>query len=92
MAKIKIRFDQTTPAQRRRIISDLGKQLDVNQSLEALIETIHAYEAQYGMSTIEFYARYVAGKMGDSRDVMHWAGAFADYRALLHEHFQHAAA
>jgi hypothetical protein len=92
MAKVKIRFDQTTPAQRRKIIRDMGKQLDVNQSLEGLIETMHAYEAQYGMSTVEFYARYVAGKMGDSRDVMRWAGAFDDYRALLREHFQHAAA
>jgi hypothetical protein len=92
MAKVKIRFEQTTPAQRRLMIRDLGKQLDVNQSLEALIEKLHAYEAQYGMSTVEFYARYVAGKMGDSRDVMRWAGAFDDYRALLREHFQHAAA
>lgn len=92
MAKVKIRFDQTTPAQRRKIIRDMGKQLDVNQNLEGLIETMHAYEAQYGMSTVEFYARYVAGKMGDSRGVMRWAGAFDDYRALLQEHFQHAAA
>ena len=92
MAKVTIRFAETTPAQRHQMIQDLGKQLDVSQSLEGLIETMHAYEAQFGMSTIEFYARYVAGKMGDSRDVMHWAGAFDDYRALLREHFQHAAA
>ena len=50
------------------------------------------YEEKFGMSTVEFYARYVAGKMGDSRDVMRWAGAFDDYQALLREHFHHAAA
>jgi hypothetical protein len=53
---------------------------------------MHGYEARYGMSTIEFYARYVTGKMGDSRDVMRWAGAFDDYRGLLREHFRHFAA
>ncbi len=92
MAKVKIRFEETTPAQRRKMIRDMDKQLDINQSLEALIEMMHGYEAQYGMSTVEFYARHVAGKMGDSRDVMRWAGAFDDYRALLSEHFQHSAA
>lgn len=92
MAKVKINFEQTTSAQRRQIIRQLGEQLDVNRSLEALIATMHDYEAQYGMSTVEFYARYLAGKMGDGRDVMLWAGAFDDYRALLHEHFQQAAA
>jgi hypothetical protein len=53
---------------------------------------MHDYEAQFGISTIEFYARYLAGKMGDSRDVMRWAGAFEDYQALLREHYQRAAA
>ncbi|MBO0720788.1 MAG: hypothetical protein J2P41_08195 [Blastocatellia bacterium] len=92
MAKIKIEFKKTTPTQRRKKIRELGKQLDINQSLESLIEKMHSYEAKYGMSTIEFYARYVTGKMGDSRDVILWAGAFDDYRALLREHFHHAAA
>lgn len=92
MAKIKINFEQTTPVQRRQMIRDLGRQLDVQQSLDTLIEVMHQYEAQYGMSTVEFYARYVAGQMGDGRDVMRWAGAFDDYHALLREHFSHAAA
>ena len=92
MAKVKIRFDQTTPAERRKMIRDLARSVDVNESLESLIQTMHAYEAQFGMSTVEFYARYLAGKMGDSRDVMRWAGAFEDYQALLREHFRHAAA
>lgn len=93
MAKAKIRFDpQTTPAKRRKAIQEMGRSLDVNSSLEGLIQVMHDYEAQFGMSTVEFYARYVAGKMGDSRDVMRWAGAFDDYQALLREHFHHAAA
>jgi hypothetical protein len=92
MAKVKMTFGKTTPAGRRTMLRDLGKRLDVAQSLESLIETMHGYEAKYGMSTVEFYARYVLGKMGDSRDVMRWAGSFEDYQALLREHFNHAAA
>ncbi len=41
------------------------------------------FEAEYDMSTVEFYASFTAGKMGNSRDFMRWAGAFNDYQALL---------
>lgn len=92
MAKVKIQFDRTSSGPRHRTIQELGQRLDVNESLESLIQTMHAFEAQFGMSTVEFYARYLSGKMGDSRDVMRWAGAFDDYQALLREHFRHAAA
>ena len=92
MAKLKIRFEQTTPAERSKMISGLAQRLDIDESLDSLIRTMHDYEAQFGMSTIEFYARYLAGKMGDNRDVMRWAGAFDDYQALLSEHYRRAAA
>jgi hypothetical protein len=81
MAKVKINFSRTTPVERRKAIKEMGKQLDLQASLQSLIE-----------STLEFYARYLKGQMGDSRDVMRWAGAFDDYQALLREHFQHAVA
>ncbi|MEK6289468.1 MAG: hypothetical protein AABO57_27455 [Acidobacteriota bacterium] len=92
MAKVRMRFEETSAAERRKMLRELGRQLDVTGSLESLIETMHGYEEKFGMSTVEFYARYVGGKMGDSRDVMRWAGAFDDYQALLREHFHHAAA
>lgn len=92
MAKVKINYQQTSVAERRKLLSDLRQSLDVQESLQSLIETMHGYEEKYGISTLEFYARYVAGQMGDSREVMLWAGAFDDYQALLREHFRHAAA
>ena len=92
MGRVRINLRQTTQAQRRKKLRELKEHLDVNESLDALIQTMHAYETQFGISTVEFYARYLAGKMGDSRDVMRWAGAFDDYQALLREHFRHAAA
>lgn len=92
MAKVKIQFDETTSLQRRKMIGDLRERLDVNESIASLIQTMHEYEAEFGMSTVEFYAQYLAGKMGDSRAVMRWAGAFDDYQTLLREHFQQQAA
>lgn len=87
MAKVTIQFSETTPQQRKKMIRDLGKKLDVNESLESLIATMHEFEEKYGMSTVEFYARFVAGKMGDSRDFILWAGAFHAYQHLLQTHF-----
>ncbi|NOT59428.1 MAG: hypothetical protein HOP19_04295 [Acidobacteria bacterium] len=92
MAKVKIRFDQTTLDERRNLIADLAQRVNVNESLNALIQTMNQYEAQFGMSTVEFYARYRDGKMGDGNEVMRWADAFDDYHALLQDHFQQAAA
>jgi extradiol dioxygenase family protein len=87
MAKVTIRFNETTPQQRTKMIRDLGNQLDVNESLESLIATMQVFEGKYGMSTVEFYARFAAGKMGDSRDFIKWAGAFDLYHHLLETHF-----
>lgn len=88
MAKVTIRFNETTPQQRQQMIRDLGDRLDVSESLESLIATMHGFEAQYGLSTLEFYARFAAGAMGDSRDFIKWAGAFDLYQRLLQTHFQ----
>ena len=91
MAKVTIRWSETTPQQRKKMIRDLGKQLDVNESIESLIATICGFEEKYGMSTVEFYARFMAGKMGDSADVMKWAMAYDTYNHLINEHFQRKA-
>ena len=68
MAKVTIRFHETTPQQRRKMIRDLAKRVDINESLEELISTLRQFEDKYGMSTVEFYARFMAGRMGDARD------------------------
>jgi acyl-CoA reductase-like NAD-dependent aldehyde dehydrogenase len=88
MAKVTIRFPETTPQQRRAIFYDLAEHIDENENLEALVATLRQFEEQYGMSTVEFYARFVAGKMGDARDFIRWAGAFQSYAHLLRFHVQ----
>ena len=88
MAKVTIRFHETTPQQRRKMIRDLAKRVDINESLEDLIVTLRKFEDKYGMSTIEFYARFVAGKMGDSADFVDWAGDFMIYQRLIQKYFR----
>jgi hypothetical protein len=70
MAKVTIKFQETTPQQRRKMFRDLAKRVDVNESLE------------------EFYARFMAGKMGDSRDFIKWAGEFMIYQRLVQRYFR----
>ena len=89
MAKVTIRFHETTPQQRRKMLRDLAKRIDSTESLEELIATLRKFEDQYGMSTVEFYARFMAGKMGDSRDFVKWAGIFMRYQRLLQTCFSH---
>lgn len=88
MAKITIKFKEGTPQQRKKLICDVGKQLDLHESLDSLLASMHEFESKYGMSTVEFYARFVAGKMGDSRDFIKWAGAFDLYQNLLQTGFR----
>lgn len=61
---------------------------DVNTSLRILLDELHTFEESYGMSTLEFYAQFKAGQMGDSRDFFKWAGAFELYQHLLQIYFQ----
>ncbi|MGH7966499.1 MAG: hypothetical protein ACRERD_32515 [Candidatus Binatia bacterium] len=89
MVKVTIRFHETTPAQGRTMLRDLAKRVNVHESLEELITEMRAFEDKYGMSTVEFYARFAAGKMGDSRDFIEWAGDFMVYQRLLQKHFSH---
>ena len=88
MAKVTIRFHETTPQQRRQMIRDLAKRANLNESLEELITTLRHFEDKYGMSTVEFYARFMAGKMGDTREFIKWAGIFARYQRLVQQCFK----
>ena len=40
---------------------------------ESLKQQMSAFEERYGLTSVEFLAKYQSGTMGDSRDVMRWA-------------------
>jgi hypothetical protein len=89
MAKVTIRYPEHSAKERKRLLRELKERFDINESLESLITEMYAFESKYGMSTVEFYARFVAGKMGDSRDFIKWAGTFDDYQYMIRTYFQH---
>jgi hypothetical protein len=61
-------------------------------ALAALIRSLVAYEQRYQMSSADFYARYQKGEMGDSADVVEWAGDYQHYLELKDELEQKLAA
>ena len=55
------------------------------EAIAALIRSLVAYEQRYQMSSADFYARYQKGDMGDSADLVEWAGDYQHYLELKEE-------
>ncbi len=53
--------------------------------LTALIRSLVAYEQRYQMSSSDFYTRYQRGAMGDTADMIEWAGDYQHYVQLKEE-------
>ena len=87
MAKIKIHYKKGGPSQLPALRAALKAPVNPQESLAAVIAELNALERQYGLTTIEFYARFNQGLMGDSRDFIHWAGTFEDYQYLMNKYF-----
>jgi hypothetical protein len=87
MAKVTFRYSKTTPPERKRALRELAGRLDVNGSLEDLVQEMKRYEKKFGMSTVEFYAKYLNGEMGDSSQVMQWAMVYQAYTHLIETSF-----
>ncbi len=87
MAKIKINYKKGGPSQLPALREALKAPVNPQESLEEVIAEINAFERQYGLTTIEFYARFKLGLMGDSQDFMHWAGDFECYQYLMSKYF-----
>ena len=87
MAKIKISYKKGGLSQVLALRAALKAPVNPQESLEAVIAELNAFEQRYGLTTIEFYARFNCGLMGDSRDFLHWAGTFEDYRYLMDKYF-----
>ena len=52
------------------------------EALDALIRSLVTYEQCYQMSSADFYARYQNGEMGDTADMVEWAGDYQHYLQL----------
>jgi hypothetical protein len=51
-------------------------------ALDALLKSLVVYEQKYQMSSDEFYAHYLSGKLEDSKDFVEWAGDYQHYIEL----------
>ena len=87
MAKIKIKYKKGGPSQIPALRAALKEPVDPQESLATVIAELNAFEQQYGLTTIEFFARFKAGLMGDSRDFIKWAGLFEGYQYLINRRF-----
>lgn len=87
MAKVKIRYKRGGPSQLSKLREAMRQPIDVQESLAAVIAELNAFEQRYGLTTVEFFARFKVGLMGDSRDFLKWAGAFDDYQHLINRYF-----
>lgn len=87
MAKIKIHYKKGGPSQLPIIREAMKAPINPQESLDSVIAELNAFEQHYGLTTVEFYARFNRGLMGDSRDFILWAGAFEDYQYLMSKYF-----
>lgn len=85
MAKVTIKYSETTREQRREIFRQMRRDDNRAEGLKQALEEMRKLEDRYGMSTLEFYAQFTEGKMGDCSDFIRWAGAFRAYQKLLQE-------
>jgi len=87
MAKIKIRYKKGGPSQLPTLRAAMKEPVDPQESLAEVIAELNAFEQKYGLTTVEFFARFKAGLMGDSRDFIKWAGLFEGYQYLINRYF-----
>ena len=55
------------------------------EALTALIRSLVAYEQRYQVSSSDFYTRYQRGEMGDTAEMIEWAGDYQHYVQLKEE-------
>ena len=87
MAKIKIHYKKGGPSQLPALRDAFKAPVNPQESLDEVIAELNAFEQRYGLTTVEFFARFKRGLMGDSRDFIHWAGTFEDYQYLMSKYF-----
>ena len=66
-AKVKVMV-LTPPNSAEFVVEDIG--------IEGLHQELQAFEAQYNMSSADFYRRFRQGEIDDARDFIVWAGLY----------------
>ena len=83
MAKITLRHTKKfSELDLKRAVRSL-KRSDPQESLQERVRQLRRFEKKFGMSSVAFYQKYRAGKMGDSAEVIRWAAAYEAYLSLM---------
>ena len=85
MPKVTIRKDMSEE-EARRLLREMVENYDADETLQEIISDLVAYEAEYGMSTLQFYPQFIAGQLGDSKEFMRWASLYEAYVELTQPH------
>ncbi len=71
-----------TPEAFARELQEAREAYDPLEELLALERELLLQEQQHGLSSAEFYSRFMAGEGGDSPDVISWVGRYEAYLNL----------
>jgi hypothetical protein len=87
MPKVTISTKSTSAQEAKKLFRELAKQTTPEASLDELMTELCHFEKKFGMSSIEFYRQFLAGKMGDEHNMMLWAMYYESYISLLQTRF-----
>lgn len=87
MAKIKIQYKKGGASQLPVLREAMKAPINPQDSLDSVIAELNAFEQHFGLTTLEFYARFKAGLLDDSRDFVKWASLFEGYQHLVAKYF-----
>jgi hypothetical protein len=87
MAKITIHHSKKfSELELQRAVRSL-KSADSQENLQERVRQLQRFEKKFGMSSVSFYQKYRAGKMGDEVDVVRWAISYEAYLSLMQTSF-----
>ena len=69
-------------------LRQMREALDLGEGLKELLSELARFEQKYGMSTLEFYARFQAGQIGDAQEFILWASLYENYVHLTQNYLK----
>jgi hypothetical protein len=85
MGKVTITKSMSEQEAKRLLRSISEPRGTIEEGLDDLLDALKEFEKKFGMSTLEFYRKFLAGQMGDDMDVIEWAGLFEAFMLLSQE-------
>ena len=82
MTKVKLTSKMRT-IERKRKLRESRATYDPWKTIDEVVSELKALEDEFGMSSVEFYRQFVAGRVGDSAQFIRWASLYDAYNRLF---------